>query len=157
MIRFEEAAEEVRKNGTKEFTLSGFLSLFDQKRRGRRVSAQIRRMLKREGLETNPSFEEVRMDGTILLQQKGIASAAPVTMKAMRGTLAPTDGQDAVDFKEAAEQIRRGGPKRITVRQLLAVFGQHRRRRARDLSKSAERPYAVHARRMLARTAATVD
>jgi hypothetical protein len=32
-----------------------------------------------------------------------------------------------IQFKAAAEQIRQRGPKKLTVQQLLALFGQQRR------------------------------
>lgn len=71
MIRFKEAAEQIRKGGSaKKLTVRQLLALFGQQRRGRHVAAQIRRALKREKLETVPSFEVVHMDAPILLQPK---------------------------------------------------------------------------------------
>ncbi len=60
MIRFKEAAEQIKQSGPKELTVRQLLALFGQQRRGRRVAAQIRRALKREKLETVPNFEVVR-------------------------------------------------------------------------------------------------
>src|SRR2546430_12858517 len=70
MIKFKEAAEQIRKSGPKKLTVRQLLALFGQQRRGRHVAAQIRRALKREKLETDPSFEVVHMDAPILLQRK---------------------------------------------------------------------------------------
>ena len=70
MIRFKEAAEQIKKSGPKELTVRQLLALFGQQRRGRRVAAQIRRALKREKLETVPNFEVVYMDAPVLLQPK---------------------------------------------------------------------------------------
>ena len=70
MIQFKEAAEQIRKSGPKKLTVRQLLALFGQQRRGRHVAAQIRRALKREKLETDPSFEVVHMDAPIVLQPK---------------------------------------------------------------------------------------
>ncbi len=70
MIQFKEAAEQIKARGPKELTVRQLLALFGQQRRGRRVAAQIRRALKREKLETVPSFEVVYMDAPIVLKSK---------------------------------------------------------------------------------------
>jgi hypothetical protein len=70
MIRFKEAAEQIKRDGPKELTVRQLLALFGQQRRGRRVAAQIRRALKREKLETVPNFEVVYMDASVLLRPK---------------------------------------------------------------------------------------
>ncbi len=71
MIQSKEAAEKIRKSGAaKRLTVRQLLALFGQQRRGRHVAAQIRRALRREKLETVPSFEVVHMDAAILLRPK---------------------------------------------------------------------------------------
>ncbi len=70
MIPFKEAAEQIRERGPKKLTVRQLLALFGQHRRGRNVAKQIRRALKREKLETVPSFEVVHMDARIVLQPK---------------------------------------------------------------------------------------
>ncbi|MDQ6698746.1 MAG: CBS domain-containing protein [Acidobacteriota bacterium] len=75
MIRFKEAAEQIRKKGgPKKLTVRQLLALFGQQRRGRHVTAQVRRALRKEKLETIPSFEVVHMDTPILLQPKTAAA-----------------------------------------------------------------------------------
>ena len=87
MIKFKEAAEQIRESGPKKLTVRQLLALFGQQRRGRHVAAQIRRALKREKLETVPSFEVVHMDAPILLQPKTAEA-----LKEEKKSEAATDG-----------------------------------------------------------------
>jgi predicted transcriptional regulator len=98
MIQFKEAAEQVRQDGPREFTVRQFLGLFGQHRRGRHVAAQIRRALKREKLDTDPSFEVVHIDAPILLQSKS-AQALKEEKKAQAaagGAAATSEGREVV-------------------------------------------------------------
>ncbi len=99
MIQFKEAAEQIRKKGApKKLTVRQLLALFNQQRRGRRVAAQIRRALRREKLETVPSFEVVHMDAPLLLQPK-TAEAIKEEKKAEAAgemTSANTEGREVV-------------------------------------------------------------
>ncbi|MBA3572556.1 MAG: CBS domain-containing protein [Pyrinomonadaceae bacterium] len=74
MIEFKEAAEQIRRKGAKKLTVRQLLALFGQQRRGRHVAAQVRKALRKEKLETVPSFEVVHIDSQILLQSKTAAT-----------------------------------------------------------------------------------
>jgi hypothetical protein len=132
MNKFTEFADQIRQGGPKQLTLRRFLALFGQRRRGRRVASQIRRALKREHLETNPPFDAAYMNSTILVRSQREAS---VEQERKKGGVSDTpintnyDRESAMRFKDLAEQIREIGPKELTVRQLLGLFGQYRRGR----------------------------
>lgn len=110
MIQFEEAAEQIRKSGAaKKLTVRQLLALFNQQRRGRHVAAQIRRALRREKLETVPSFEVVHMDAPILLQPK-TAEAIKEEKKAesaAEGVSAATEGREVLLTIGQLEQANR--------------------------------------------------
>ncbi len=116
MIQFKEAAEQIRKNGAaKKLTVRQLLALFGQQRRGRRVAAQIRRALRREKLETVPSFEVVHMDAPILLQPK-TAEAIKEEKKAEStadALLVANEGREVVLTIGQLEQANRA-PLRVT-------------------------------------------
>ena len=95
MIRFKEAAEQIRKSGgPKKLTVRQLLALFGQQRRGRHVTAQIRRALKREKLETVPSFEVVHMDAPRLASgHRDESDHAVVHSRSHRNQLASRKGE----------------------------------------------------------------
>src|SRR6266513_513908 len=98
MIKFKEAAEQIRKSGPKKLTVRQLLALFGQQRRGRHVTKQIRRALKREKLETVPTFEIVHMHARIVLQPK-TAEAIKEEKKAEAatdGASVATEGREVV-------------------------------------------------------------
>lgn len=115
MIKFKETAEQVRKKGSpKKLTVRQLLALFNQQRRGRHVIAQVRKALRKEKLETIPSFEVVHMDTPILLQQKTAA---------------------AVKHEKQAETAGDGPATSIEEREVVLTIGQ--------LEKANQPPFRV--------------
>ena len=130
MIQFKEAADKIRKGGPKKLTVRQLLALFGQHRRGRRVAAQIRRALKREKLETVPSFEIVHMDAPILLQPK-TAEALKEEKKAQAASDGPSTAMEEREVVLTIGQLEQANraPLRVTrhdtVTKAITLMMQH--------------------------------
>lgn len=130
MIQFKEAAEQIRKSGTaRKLTVRELLGLFGQQRRGRHAAAQIRKALRREKLETIPSFEVMRMDAPILLQPKN-TEAIKEELKAestVEGVLIASEGREVVLSIGQLEQANRPplrGTRQDTVTKAITMMMQ---------------------------------
>ena len=95
-MQFKELAQQIREIGAKQFTVRQLLGLFGQYRRGRHVAAEIRRALKREKLETDPSFEIVHLDASVLLRSKSAETLKQEKTAVVEGTADTTEAREVV-------------------------------------------------------------
>src|SRR5207248_5897284 len=95
-IPFGQLVKIIREAGPKELTVRQLLGLFGQYRRGRHVAAEIRRALRREKLETEPSFEIVHLDAPILLRLKSAQTLKEEKTAVTAGTPATIEAREVV-------------------------------------------------------------